>query len=109
MANIAVLGYGTVGSGVVKVIQTNQAIVNKRAGEEINVKYVLDLREFEGDPVQKILVHDYNVILEDDDVQIVVETMGGVEPAHTFVKQALERGRAHVHLIRRWSQSMVLS
>ena len=94
MANIAVLGYGTVGSGVVKVIQTNQTIVNKRAGEEINVKYVLDLREFEGDPVQKILVHDYNVILEDDDVQIVVETMGGVEPAHTFVKQALERGKS---------------
>ena len=94
MVNIAVLGYGTVGSGVVEVIQTNQAIVNKRAGEEVNIKYVLDLREFEGDPIQKILVHDYNVILKDDDVKVVVEVMGGVEPAHTFVKQALERGKS---------------
>lgn len=94
MVNIAVLGYGTVGSGVVEVIKTNQAIVNKRAGEEVNVKYVLDLREFEGDPVQEILVHDYNTILEDDDVQVVVEVMGGVEPAHTFVKQALEKGKS---------------
>ena len=63
MVNIAVLGYGTVGSGVVEVIRTNQAIVNKRAGEEINIKYVLDLRNFEGDSIQEILVHDYNTIL----------------------------------------------
>ena len=63
MVNIAVLGYGTVGSGVVEVIQTNQEIVNKRAGQEVNIKYVLDLREFEGDPIQKILVHDYDTIL----------------------------------------------
>lgn len=90
MVNIAVLGYGTVGSGVVEVIQTNQEIVNKRAGQEVNIKYVLDLREFEGDPIQKILVHDYDTILNDKDVKVVVEVMGGVEPAHTFVKQALE-------------------
>lgn len=94
MVNIAVLGYGTVGSGVVEVIRTNQEIVNKRAGAEVNIKYVLDLREFEGDPIQKILVHDYNVILEDKDVKVVVEVMGGVEPAHTFVKQALEHGKS---------------
>ncbi len=94
MVSIAVLGYGTVGSGVVEVIRTNQEIVNKRAGTEVNIKYVLDLREFEGDPIQKILVHDYNVILEDKDVKVVVEVMGGVEPAHTFVKQALEHGES---------------
>lgn len=94
MINIAVLGYGTVGSGVVEVIQTNQEIVNKRAGEEVNIKYVLDLRDFEGDPIQKILVHDYNVILEDEEVKIVVEVMGGEEPAHRFVKQALENGKS---------------
>lgn len=94
MINIAVLGYGTVGSGVVEVIQTNQDIVNKRAGEEVNIKYVLDLRDFEGDPIQKILVHDYNVILEDEEVKIVVEVMGGEEPAHRFVKQALEHGKS---------------
>ena len=94
MVNIAVLGYGTVGYGVVEVIQTNQEIVNKRAGQEVNIKYVLDLREFEGDPIQKIMVHDYDTILNDKDVKVVVEVMGGVEPAHTFVKQALENGKS---------------
>ena len=94
MVNIAVLGYGTVGSGVVEVINTNQALVNKRAGQDINIKYVLDLRDFEGDPVQKILVHDYKVIVEDPKVDIVVEVMGGVEPAYTFVKQALLAGKS---------------
>ncbi|MCM1180229.1 MAG: homoserine dehydrogenase [Clostridium sp.] len=94
MANIAVLGYGTVGSGVVEVINTNHDSINKRAGKDINVKYVLDLRDFEGDPVQKILVHDFNIILEDPDVDIVVEVMGGVEPAYTFTKQALMAGKS---------------
>lgn len=94
MINIAVLGYGTVGSGVVEVIQTNQEIINKHAGQEVNIKYVLDLRDFEGNPIQKILVHDYNVILEDEEVKVVVEVMGGEEPAHRFVKQALESGKS---------------
>lgn len=94
MINIAVLGYGTVGSGVVEVIRTNQAIVNKKAGEDINIKYVLDLRDFPGDPVEKILVHDYDIILNDDEVKIVVEVMGGVEPAYTFVKKALLAGKS---------------
>lgn len=92
--DIAVLGYGTVGSGVVEVIKTNQDSINKKAGKDINVKYVLDLREFPGDPVQEILVHDYNVIVNDPDVQIVVEVMGGVNPAYSFVKQALEAGKS---------------
>ena len=68
MINIAVLGYGTVGSGVVEVIRTNQELINKRAGQDINIKYVLDLRDFPGDPVESILVHDYDVILKDEDV-----------------------------------------
>ena len=94
MVNIAVLGYGTVGSGVVEVINTNHDSINKRAGKDINIKYVLDLREFEGDPVQKILVHDYDIILKDPEVDIVVEVMGGVEPAYTFTKQALLAGKS---------------
>jgi homoserine dehydrogenase len=94
MINIAVLGYGTVGSGVVEVINTNHSHINKRAGKEINVKYVLDLRDFPGDPVESILVHDYNIILNDDDIKVVVEVMGGVEPANTFVRQALMRGKS---------------
>ena len=94
MINIAVLGYGTVGSGVVEVINTNHASINKRSGQDINIKYVLDLREFPGDPVQEILVHDYNVILNDPEVKIVVEVMGGINPAYSFVKSALEAGKS---------------
>lgn len=93
MINIAVLGYGTVGSGVVEVINTNHESINKRAGEEINIKYVLDLREFPGDPVEKILVHDYETIVNDPEVDIVVEVMGGTGAAYTFVKRALEAGK----------------
>ena len=77
MINIAVLGYGTVGSGVVEVIRTNHELINKRAGEEIKIKYVLDLREFPGDPVEEILVHDFEQIVNDPEVKIVVEVMGG--------------------------------
>ncbi len=94
MVNIAVLGYGTVGSGVVEVLNTNQSIVNKRSGKDIHIKYVLDLREFEDDPVQKILVHDYDVILEDKEVDVIVEVMGGLDPAYTFTKQALLAGKS---------------
>lgn len=94
MINIAVLGYGTVGSGVVEVINTNHASINKKAGDEINIKYVLDLRDFPGDPVEKILVHDYEVIVNDPEVDIVVEVMGGVNPAYTFTKRALEAGKS---------------
>jgi len=95
MVNIAVLGYGTVGSGVVEVLTTNKDSITKRAGNEINVKYVLDLREFPGDPVEKVLVHDYETIINDEEVQIVVEAMGGTEPAYTFAKKALEKGKSY--------------
>ena len=94
MINIAVLGYGTVGSGVVEVINTNQDSINRRAGDAIRIKYVLDLRDFPGDPVQEVLVHDYETIVNDPEVDIVVEVMGGLEPAHTFVKRALEAGKS---------------
>ena len=94
MINIAVLGYGTVGSGVVEVINTNGKQINQRIGDELNVKYVLDLRDFPEDPVQEKIVHDFDIILKDPDVQIVVEVMGGIEPAYTFVKSSLEAGKS---------------
>ncbi len=94
MINIAVLGYGTVGSGVVEVINTNQAIINKKAGKEINIKYVLDLRDFPGDPIQEKIVHDFDTILNDPEVKIVAEVMGGIEPAYTFVKKCLLAGKS---------------
>ena len=94
MVNVAVLGYGTVGSGIVEVIKNNQAMVNQKSGAEIDVKYVLDLRDFPGDPYENLVVHDYEVILADDDVDIICEAMGGVEPAYTFSKKALLKGKS---------------
>ena len=94
MINIAILGYGTVGSGVYEVINTNHESINKRAGQEINIKYVDDLREFPGDPVEKILIHDFDIILNDPEVDIVVEVMGGVNPAYGFVKASLLAGKS---------------
>lgn len=91
---IAVLGYGTIGSGVVEVIRTNADSIAGRSGEIVEVKYVLDLRDFPGDPVQDILVHDYSIIAEDDEIGVIVETMGGTKPAYDFVKTALLRGKS---------------
>lgn len=94
MVKIAVLGYGTVGSGVVEVLNTNYEKITSRAGRKIEVKYVLDLRDFPEDPIQEKVVHDYRVIAEDPEISVVVETMGGVNPAYKFVKEALERGKS---------------
>ena len=94
MANVAVLGYGTIGAGVVKVLQTNEAVITKRIGEKVEVKRILDLRDFPGDPNEDKVVHDYAVIENDPDIDVVVECMGGVNPAYKFVKTALLQGRS---------------
>lgn len=94
MIQIAVLGYGTVGSGVVEVIETNKADINKKAAEDLAVKYILDLRDFPGDPYESKVVHDYGLILNDPDVKIICETMGGTKPAYEFTKQALLLGKS---------------
>ena len=94
MIKVAILGYGTVGSGVVEVLTTNAGIIAKRAGQEVGVKYVLDLRDFPGDPIQSKVVHDFQIILDDPEVGIVVETMGGTKPAYEFVKKALLAGKS---------------
>lgn len=94
MIKIAVLGYGTVGSGVVEVIRTNGRRINQRIGEELEIKYVLDLKDFPGDPVQDKIVHDFETVIQDEEVRIVVEVMGGIEPAYTFVKRSLQAGKS---------------
>lgn len=96
MSKIAIFGYGTIGSGVVEVLEKKREYIKKQAGEEISVKYVLDLRDFPGDPIEKILVHDVQVILSDPEVDIVVEVMGGVHPAYEYVKSALLAGKSAV-------------
>lgn len=94
MIQVAVLGYGTVGSGVVEVIERNKEEINKKSGEELNVKYILDLRDFPGDPYEDKVVHDVEVILNDPEVKIICETMGGLKPAYDFTKRALLAGKS---------------
>lgn len=96
MMNIAVMGYGTVGSGVVEVLETNREVIAERAGQEIHVKYVLDLRDFPGEAIQEKIVHDFEIVVNDPEIGIVVETMGGIEPAYTFVKRCLLAGKSVV-------------
>ena len=94
MKHVAVMGYGTVGSGVYEVLTKNRTIVSKNVGEELNVKYVLDLREFPGDPVENVLTHNFDDILNDEEVCVVAEVMGGIEPAYTFTKKCLLAGKS---------------
>lgn len=93
MVNIAVLGYGTVGSGVVEVLHVNGKTIAQRVGEEIRVKYILDLKEFPGTPVEHLIVHDFDEIVNDEEVKVVVEVMGGTSAAYKFVKQSLKAGK----------------
>ncbi len=94
MTKVAILGYGTVGSGVYEVLKKNKEVITGKTGEEITVKYVLDLREFDSDPVQEVLVHDIDTIISDTEISIVCETMGGERPAYEFTKRALESGKS---------------
>lgn len=93
MMKIAIMGYGTIGSGVYEALETNRDIIAGHAGQEIEVKYILDLRDFPGTPIEGKIVHDFSVIAEDPEVLIVVETMGGLNPAYPFVKACLEAGK----------------
>ncbi len=91
--DIAVLGHGVVGSGVLEVLLSQKNSITLRAKEEINVKYILDLRDFDDLSYSDKFVKDFNVILNDEDVKIVVEVMGGLNPAFEFAKLCLENGK----------------
>lgn len=94
---VAVMGYGTVGSGVVEVLSKNHdSIVKRSTQSELEVKYILDLRDFPGDPNADKMIKDFNIILNDDDVKVVVETMGGLHPAFEFVSSCLKAGKSVV-------------
>ncbi len=92
MINIAVLGYGTVGSGVVKVIDINGDVIAKNAGQEVNVKYILDLRDFSGDPFEYKIVRDFEIVINDPEIKVMCEVIGGVGKAYEFTRRALEKG-----------------
>ncbi len=96
MAKIAVLGHGVVGSGVLEVVLSHADSLTKRAKEEITVKHILDLREFPELPYHDLFTKDFQVILNDTEVKIVVEVMGGLHPAYEYVKACLENGKSVV-------------
>lgn len=93
MIKTAVMGYGTIGSGVAEILDKNRDVIAGQAGQEVELKYVLDLREFQDSPVADKIVHDFKVIQQDEEVKIVVETMGGLNPAYPFVKACLMAGK----------------
>lgn len=96
MAKVAVLGYGVVGSGTVEVFYKNKENLEKKAGEELDIKYILDLRDFPDSPFADKFVKDFNVILNDPEVSVVTEVIGGLKPAYDFVKSSLLAGKSVV-------------
>ena len=93
MIKVAVLGYGNIGSGVVQVLLKNNETIAKKAGDEIVPACILDLRDFPGDVMEDKVVKDINLITQNPEISIVVETMGGTKPAYAFVKACLEAGK----------------
>ena len=93
MLHIALLGFGTVGSGTAEVLTSNKSMIESYIGNEINIKYILDLRDFPDSPFADRIVHDFDIILNDPEVTLVAEMMGGAHPAYDFSKAALEAGK----------------
>ncbi len=96
MISIAILGFGTVGSGVYEILKNNPDAIAKKAGDTLNIKYILDIRDFGEHPDKELFTKDFNDILNDDEVKIVVEVMGGLKPAYDFTKSALLAGKTVV-------------
>ncbi|MBQ7543025.1 MAG: homoserine dehydrogenase [Clostridia bacterium] len=95
--NVAIMGYGVVGSGVAEVLKKNHdSILKKSLQPSLDLKYILDIRDFPGDPNESLMIRDFNKILEDDSVRVVVETMGGLHPAFDFVSACLAAGKSVV-------------
>ena len=96
MINVAILGFGTVGSGVYEILKKNPEAIAKKAGDILNIKYILDIRSFDDHPERELFTKNFDDIINDDTVDIIVEVMGGLEPAYTFTKSALLKGKTVV-------------
>ena len=93
MVHVAILGFGTVGGGVAEVLTNNAAVLSKKVGEEINLKYILDTRDFPGSPFESKLTHNFEDMLNDPEVEVVAECIGGATIALEFVKKLLAAGK----------------
>ena len=96
MIHIALLGFGVVGSGTAEVLTQNKAIIEKKIGQTVNIKYILDLRDFPDSPFADRIVHDFNIIANDPEVSVVAEMMGGSHPAYDFTIACLRAGKSVV-------------
>ena len=96
MIDVAIMGHGVVGSGVAEILLDHKDSIAKKAKNEINIKYILDLRDFEGLSYSDKFIKDFNVILRDPEIRVVVEVMGGINPAYDFVKSCLLSGKSVV-------------
>ena len=96
MAKICIVGFGCIGSGVYEIIRNNAKSIARKSGEEIDIKYIVDIRDFSDHGESGLFTKDFDKVLSDDEVDIVVETIGGIEPAFTFTKSALEKGKSVV-------------
>ena len=90
MIYTAIMGHGTVGSGVAELLINHEKMINQKIKEEIKIKHILDLREFKNLEYSSLFTTDFNDILNDDEVKIVAEVMGGINPAFDFVKKLME-------------------
>lgn len=96
MKNIAILGLGVVGKGTADLLEKNRALIEARIGEAVNIKYILDLRDFPGTPYETRVVHDFSIIENDPEIELVAETMGGAHPAYDFSMACLKAGKSVV-------------
>ena len=93
MINVAILGFGVVGSGVMEIISERADALVGKTGEKLNVKYILDIRDFSGHPMAEKFTKSFDLILDDPEVSVVAEVIGGLDPAYTYTKKALEAGK----------------
>ncbi|NLT13245.1 MAG: homoserine dehydrogenase [Clostridiales bacterium] len=96
MFDIAILGFGTVGSGVMEVIEKNSDMISQNAAQEVRVKYIVDVRDFTGSPYEDLIIRDFAIVENDPDVKVVIETIGGVGVALEFSLRSLRAGKSVV-------------
>lgn len=94
--NVAVIGYGVVGSGTVELFNKNLESINKKIGRECGIKYILDIRDFPESPFADMIIHDFDTILNDDDIEVVAEVVGGTTFAYEYTKKLLAKGKSVV-------------
>ena len=94
MTNVAILGFGVVGGGVADLLTNNKEQVTRLGGDEINIKYILDLRDFPASPFANRVIHDFNIIASDPEIDCVIEVMGGSHPAYEYTMAALKAGKS---------------